>query len=278
MAASGSYDLHNSHRDAATEIQRLAAQARSGWAKEARVLSWFGLQDGMSVLEVGSGPGFTTAQLLALLPASMITCVDVDRTLLDQAARHLQDKGAERVQLIEGSVMGMELAANQFDFVYARFLFQHLADPLGAAREIWRVLKPGGKLVIFDIDDGLFGLFAPPLTEFTPVLEAFGAAQTARGGNRLIGRSLPHLLKTANFTDIDVEAVASDSSTRGVADYLQHIHPDRMRPLVTAGLLTEEQLVHYSTALDTFLATPEAYTLWLSFVVCGEKPQFSHFA
>ncbi|MCB0184196.1 MAG: class I SAM-dependent methyltransferase, partial [Caldilineaceae bacterium] len=109
MAAAGSYDLHNSHRSVDAEIRRLAAQARSGWVKEARVLSWFGLQDGMSVLEVGSGPGFTTAQLLALLPTSSITCVDVDRTLLDQAAHHLQDKGAERVQLIEGSVMALEL-------------------------------------------------------------------------------------------------------------------------------------------------------------------------
>ncbi len=272
MAASGSYDLHNSHRSVEAEVRRLAAQARSGWTKEARVLSWFGLQDGMSVLEVGSGPGFTTAQLLALLPTSHITCVDVDRTLLDQATAHLQDKGGERVQFIEGSVMALELEDNQFDFVYARFLFQHLADPLGAAREIWRVLKPGGKLVIFDIDDGLFGLFAPPIPEFTPVLEAFGAAQTARGGNRHIGRNLPQILKTANFANIDVEAIASDSSTRGVADYLQHIHPDRMQPLVDAGLLTEAQLADYSAALDTFLAAPAAYTLWLSFVVCGEKP------
>ncbi len=272
MAAAGSYDLHNAHRSVDAEIRRLAAQARSGWAKEARVLAWFGLQDGMSVLEVGSGPGFTTAQLLALLPTSTITCVDVDRTLLDQAAHHLQDKGAARVQLIEGSVMAMELPDNQFDFVYARFLFQHLADPLGAAREIWRVLKPAGKLVIFDIDDGLFGLFAPPIPEFAPVLEAFGAAQATRGGNRAIGRSLPNILKAANFTDIDVEAVASDSSTRGVADYLQHIHPDRMRSLVKAGLLTEAELDQYSDALHTYLTTPDAYTLWLSLLVCGEKP------
>ncbi len=271
MAASGSYDLQNSHRSVDAEVRRLAAQARSGWAKEARVLSWFGLQDGMSVLEVGSGPGFTTAQLLALLPTSSLTCVEVDRTLLDQATAHLQDKGGERVEFIEGSVMAMELEDNHFDFVYARFLFQHLADPLGAAQEIWRVLKPGGKLVIFDIDDGLFGLFAPPIPEFTPVLEAFGAAQATRGGNRHIGRDLPQILEAANFANIDVEAVASDSSTRGVADYLQHIHPDRMRSLVDAGRLTEEQLTQFAAALDTFLATPDAYTLWLSFMVCGEK-------
>ena len=276
MSASGSYDLHNSHRDADAEIQRLAAQVRSGWAKEARVLAWFGLQDGMSVLEVGSGPGFTTGQLLELLPTSPLTCVEVDRTLLDQAEHYLQDKGRARVQLVEGSVMDTGLPSNQFDFVYARFLFQHLADPLGAAQEIWRVLKPGGKLVIFDIDDGLFGLFAPPIPEFTKVLETFGAAQAARGGNRHIGRNLWRILNTAKFANIDVEVVASDSSTRGVESYLQHIHPDRMISLVKAGLLTEAELTEYSAALETFLATPDAYTLWLSFMVCGEKPWQEH--
>lgn len=271
MSASGSYDLHSAHRDADTEIRRLAAQARSGWEKEARLLAWFGLQDGMSVLEVGSGPGFITGQLLELLPTSPLTCVEVDRTLLDQAEHYLQDKDRARVQLVEGSVMATGLEANQFDFAYARFLFQHLADPLGAAQELWRVLKPGGKLVILDIDDGLFGLFAPPIPEFAKVLETFGAAQAARGGNRMIGRNLWRILKTANFANVEVEVVASDSSTRGVASYLQHIDPERMQSLVKLGLLTEAELTQYSDALKTFLATPDAYTLWLSFMVCGEK-------
>ena len=53
MSASGSYQLPASHRDAQAEIERLAAQAHSGWDKEARSLSWFGLKDGMSVLELG---------------------------------------------------------------------------------------------------------------------------------------------------------------------------------------------------------------------------------
>jgi len=272
MAASGSYDLHASHRDAHAEIRRLAAQASSGWGKEARVLSWFGLQDGMSVLEVGSGPGFITGQLLALLPTSPLTCVEVDRTLLDQAEHHLQDKGRARVQLVEGSVMATRLEDNQFDFAYARFLFQHLADPLGAAQEIWRVLKPGGKLVICDIDDGLFGLFQPPIPEFALVLEKFGSAQAARGGNRYIGRSLLPILNAANFANIEVEVVATDSSASGVAAYLQHIDPARMQSLVKLGLLSAAELAQYSDALKTFLATPDAYTLWLSLMVCGEKP------
>jgi ubiquinone/menaquinone biosynthesis C-methylase UbiE len=272
MSAAGSYSLPASERDAQAEIKRLAAQAHGGWDKESRMLSWFGLKDGISVLELGSGPGFITEQLVTLVPTSPITCVEIDRTLLDQAERHLQHKANQRVRFVEGSVMDTHLASDRFDFAYARLLFQHLRDPLGAAKEIRRVLKPGGKLVIYDIDDELFGLFQPPLPEFASVLKAFGQAQAARGGNRHIGRSLSGILNAAGFGTIEVEVVATHSVERGVEPYLQHIHPDRMRSLVTSGLLTEEELEGYRAALTAWAALPDAYTLWLSLMVCGEKP------
>ena len=61
------------------EIERLGGQALWGWDKESRNLLWFGLIDGMSILELGSGPGFVTEQLIALCPNSHITCVEIDR-------------------------------------------------------------------------------------------------------------------------------------------------------------------------------------------------------
>jgi SAM-dependent methyltransferase len=272
MTTSGSYDLHALNRDATAEIQRLAAQARLGWDKESRTLCWLGLQDGMSLLELGSGPGFITAQLLELVTNSPVTCIELDSALLRQAEHYLRDKANHRVRFVEGSVMDTHLEANQFDVAYARFLFQHLPDPISAAKEIWRVLKPGGKLIIHDIDDALFGLFQPPLPEFAPVLEAFGQGQAARGGNRHIGRSLWSILNAAGFCTINVEVVATHSADGGVEPFLQHIHPDRMRSLVEGGLLSEEDLERFRAALAAFAVLPDAYTLWLSVMICGEKP------
>lgn len=272
MTNSGSYDVRALHRNANAEIQRLAAQARLGWEKEARTLSWFGLEDGMSLLEPGSGPGFNTESLLTLLPNSPITCLEIDPTLLKQAEQYLQNKANNRVHFVEGSVMDTRLANNSFDFAYARLLFQHLPDPIGAAKEIWRVLKPGGKLVICDIDDEIFGLIQPPVPEFPSILEKYGQAQSAQGGNRRVGRGLWRILKAAGFFNLDLEVVAFHSDSIGIEPFLPQIDPDRLLPLVKVGLMSEQELEKIRVSRTKFLASPEPYILNLMLMMCGEKP------
>ncbi len=271
MATSGSYDVDKQHRDAKSEIERLAAQARLGWNKEARTLAWFGLKDGMSVIELGSGPGFITRQLSALLPTSPITCLEISPQLLAQAKQYLQESG-NRVNFIEGSVMDMQLAANSYDFAYARLLFQHLPDPYGAVKEIWRILKPGGRLVIYDIDDEMYGLIEPPVPEYSKIIKKFGQVQASMGGNRHIGRSLWRILKTAGFINLDLEVITAHSDAIGIEPFLPQIDPDRLLPLLKQGFVTEAELKGLRAAREKYLASPQPYILVASMLVRGEKP------
>ncbi len=273
MTTSGSYNIHASHRDSNAEIQRLAAQARLGWEKEARTLSWFGLKDEMSILELGSGPGFITRQLLALAPQSTITCLEIQPASVKQAEQYLQPPAKDRIHFVEGSVMNMQFPDNSFDFAYARLLFQHLPDPIGAAKETWRVLKPGGKFVIYDVDDAIFGLMEPTFPELPKVLEKYGQAQAARGGNRRVGRQLWRILNATGFHNLDLEVVAAHSDNVGIEPFLPQIDPDRLLILVKAGLMSSQEIESIRGSHGRFLAAPEPYILLLSLMVCGEKPR-----
>lgn len=272
MTTSGSYNFNASSPHSNTEIQRLAAQARLGWEKEARTLLWFGLKDKMSILELGSGPGFITRQLLELVPQSEITCLEIQSALINQAEQYLQPPVKDRFHFVEGSVMNMQLPDNSFDFAYARLLFQHLPDPIGAAKETWRVLKPGGKFVIYDVDDEISGLMEPTFPELPKVLEKFGEAQARRGGNRRIGRRLWRILNAAGFHNMDLELVVAHSDSAGIDPFFPQIDPNRLLGLVKAGLLSSQELESIRGSHERFLTSPEPYILFLSLMVCGEKP------
>ena len=141
----GSYEISAMPGGVDVELVRLREQALQWWAQEERLLSALGLKDGMAVLEPGAGPGFITEQFLRLLPHSEITVVERDPVMVAQAQRYLADKGIERVRFVTASVLETGLPADSYDFAYARLIFQHLPRPVDAARELWRVLKPGGR-------------------------------------------------------------------------------------------------------------------------------------
>ena len=103
MVRPGSYDVSTAHQDREAEVARLAGQASLGWEKEAAGLESLGFRDGMSIVELGSGPGFITRLLLEHFPTAQVTCVEFDQSLIEDARRHLS-KYADRVTFVNASV------------------------------------------------------------------------------------------------------------------------------------------------------------------------------
>ena len=255
----------------ARTISRLDTQTRLSWEKEKHQFSWWGVQDGMAVLEVGCGPGFFSRQLLAWLPTSPLTCVDINQAFLEYA-RDLLSREAHRVRFVQASILAAHLPEQTFDVVFARFVFQHLSDPLAAAQAIWRLLKPGGKLIIIDSDDALFGMIHPAVPELPTLLELYGQAQTMRGGNRQMGRQLWRLLAQAGFLPRAFEAIAFHSDELGMEVFREHLDPERFVPLVKAKLLSEATFVQARASFERFLASRERFVMMLWLVAYGEKP------
>jgi ubiquinone/menaquinone biosynthesis C-methylase UbiE len=226
----------------------------------------------MSVLEVGSGPGFITGQLLEMLPSSRLTCVDLDPVLLERAKSYLGDN-ASRVDFVEASILDTGLPDNSFDFAYARLVFQHLPDRVGAAREILRVLKPGGKLVIMDVDDDLNMLFDPPdPPEVRAINERSAEEHRAKGGDRKVGRKLWRIMTEAGFQDLDLELVIIDSDSLGLDMFIEQFTLETLQVEVDAGLLTQQEAELLWNTHTAFLNAEYPYIALVAFMACGAKP------
>jgi len=273
--ANSSYDASSMPVGLDNEILRLRNQALISWGKEARNLRWLGLGEQMSILELGSGPGFVTEALAKLVPNGDVVALEIDPVLIERAESYLGGKQGDNWRIVRGNVMSTELHDNSFDFVYGRYLFQHLPDPTGAAKEAFRVLKLGGKLVIFDVDDALVIFDPPGGPEVRAIDERLNNArieeQAGKGGNRLIGRRLPHILKNAGFENLDIEAVIVHSALADVSVLVPKPTREGMTQLVEAGLINDQELEIMLDEVERFLASDPVIMLTM-LMACGEKP------
>lgn len=105
-----------------------------------------------TVLEVGPGPGHLAARIAALAPAVRVVGVDVDAGMVARArARATREGVADRVVVAEGDVAALPLADACVDLVVSTFSLHHWADRVGGLDEIRRVLRPGGRALVYDL-------------------------------------------------------------------------------------------------------------------------------
>lgn len=158
----------------------------------------FPLAPGQSVLDVGCGTGTLLLRLHEQQPAARLFGVDADPNALALAER----KGRQRMvnwSLLVASATQLPFPDNCFDGVVTSLVFHHLTTPQKqqALREIQRVLRPGGRLLLADYDAPRTWL---EHLAFLPVrlFDGFDATEAHVQG------VLPTLLQAAGFTAVEV--------------------------------------------------------------------------
>jgi phosphatidylethanolamine/phosphatidyl-N-methylethanolamine N-methyltransferase len=106
-----------------------------------------GIKPGDRVLEVGVGTGINAA----LYPTDCsVTGIDLSSSMLEKARERVARKGVRNVRLLQMDAASLKFADDTFDIVYAPYVISVVPDPVAVAREMRRVCRPGGRIVILN--------------------------------------------------------------------------------------------------------------------------------
>lgn len=219
MHIARSYDFDRfSDGDREAELRRLHRQATILLDRERATLQSMGLDSGKVAIEIGCGPGFITGAMAEMASPGRTVGLDSSEELIDAACRVVQPEHAN-LEFHQGNALQTGLPDGIFDFVYSRLLYQHLTDPLAALREARRIVRPGGKVCVLDVDDGWLTL-EPRCAAFERLVALAGAAQAANGGDRRIGSKLSALMTQAGFRRVEERIESVSSREMGLEAFL----------------------------------------------------------
>ena len=186
------------------ERLRLLAEVMGPSTRE--LLAAVGIPSGAACLDVGCGGGDVTLDLArAAGPAGRAIGVDLDEVKIDLARQEAERRGLSNVSFEARDVSDWE-PDEPFDVVYARFLLTHLAEPEGLLAAMRRHVRPGGVIVLEDID--FRGHFSEPdCPALRRFVELYTRSVQCRGADPNIGPRLPGLLREAGLGGIEMRLV-----------------------------------------------------------------------
>lgn len=145
-----------------------------------------------SLLDLSCGSGDLLAEIKKTYPSATLFGIDASEKLKDIAKQN-----ARTAEIIVGDAHALPYRDNNFDIITCALAFHHYHDASQAAQEIFRVLKPNGELVVFDL--------APETTSMQKLWNFFGS-RVERGAHHFFsGDELGKLLFSCGFENIQTK-------------------------------------------------------------------------
>jgi SAM-dependent methyltransferase len=222
------------------------------------------LRPGMSVLDVGCGPGTITVDLAARVAPGQIVGVEMTDEVLDLARAEARERNQTNIEFVTSDVHALDFPDDTFDVTHAHQVLQHVADPVQALRELRRVCVPNGIVAVRDADYAGFMWF-PQLPTLDRWRELYDDAARANGGEPDAGRRLLSWAQEAGFDDITPTGSMWCFATPETRDWWGRMWADRIvesalaRQLVDSGMATAAELNEISSAWQDWAAASNGW-------------------
>lgn len=159
------------------------------------------LKGGERVLDVGSGLAQLARAMGRLVgPTGRMVGIERSHEQIAEAKRQAVNKGEEGlVELRQGDALNLRLRDDEwgsFDIAHARFLLEHVPEPLAVVRAMVRAVRPGGRIILEDDDHDIMRLWPEP-PGFGPLWNAYIRTYDRIGNDPYVGRRMVWLLYKA---------------------------------------------------------------------------------
>jgi len=227
---------------------------------------------GLKVIDVGCGGGDVTFPLARHVgPDGHVTGIDLDEEKLKAARAAAEAQGFSHVRF-EASDVTKRWPVAEADLVYGRFILTHLKQPQDLLAQAMAALKPGGMILIEDID--IAGCFCyPENTAVDASFQLYMALSRRRGGDPIVGRRLGLLLEEAGFGDVGTTLAQPFSRQGGAKEVATLTFAAIADGLKAEGLVTAEDIARIDREMedfnrrpDTIVSMPRIFQAW------GRKP------
>ncbi|WP_433829025.1 class I SAM-dependent methyltransferase [Actinoplanes sp. CA-015351] len=222
------------------------------------------LSSGISLLDVGCGPGTITADLATHVTPGRVTALERTAEALDLARAEVNRQSLTNVDFAVGDVHALDLPDDSFDVVHAHQVLQHVADPVAALREMRRVTRPGGVVAARDSDYAGFHWY-PLVPELDQWLALYQRVARGNGGEPDAGRRMLAWARAAGFTDVTATASVWGFATDEDRQWWGGMWADRIlksdmaETALRTGAATESDLRRISDGWRVWADDPDGF-------------------
>jgi SAM-dependent methyltransferase len=257
-------------------IPLLRNQTRLLWPREREVLVRHGLREGLRVADICCGCGDVALLIARDLKPSFVLGVDHSLPAIEYATRLAMEFKVRNADFRLGDASALMLEDEQFDFVLCRLSIQIFSRPELILKELYRILKPGGRMYLNGEDYDLIVGY-PHEEEIRKVYDAAGRYGTAIGMDLYNGKKLYNILSGLRLANIRLDYLNVDTINSDRQLFAEMIKSWRHFSAQTIGRelgITAEAKAELEAGYDAHLRTiqhPFGYTKWTVVAASGEK-------
>ena len=229
------------------EVQRLEQQHEVWRSLTERAWKLAGFRAGQTIVDLGSGPGFTSRDLACLVRESgHVVAIDSSTIATDYLRSIAKQKGIANIEVVTADVADVDLSAWQPDGVFARWLFCFLANPEVVVQRVASGLKARATVAVMDYWNYLAIRIEPDTRLFRKVFQAVYDSFADTGGSLDVAGRLPALFAATGLRVTRTEPLCQVGRPGSqVWRWLSDFQTLYLPTLVRQGYLTRAELDDY---------------------------------